>query len=69
MFNRGQLVTTRKQFDGMSLWGQEGSKIWEEKMNSNKLYVVIDDSMMSKRTVMESSGKVYSLFLEFLAEV
>lgn len=67
MFNRGQLVTTRKQFDGMSLWSQEGGKIWEEKMDSGRLYVVIDDSMMSTRIVMESSGKVYSLFLEFLA--
>ena len=51
----------------MSLWSQEGGKIWEEKMDSGRLYVVIDDSMMSTRIVMESSGKVYSLFLEFLA--
>lgn len=66
MFNRGELVRTGEQFDGMSLWDNEGNKAVDRKMDSSRLYLVIDDSMMSTRTVMESCGKVYSLFLEYL---
>ena len=66
MFKKGELVSTCKTFDGLSLWGADGHKLWEEKMDSNKLYVVIGDDRMSTRLVYDSSGKVYSIFLEYL---
>lgn len=66
MFKKGELVSTDKIFNGMSLCDKEGHKIWEEKMDSNKLYVVLDDEMMSSRVVYDSSGKFYSVFLEYL---
>ena len=69
MFKIGELVRTREQFDGMSLWDMQGGKVVERKMDSSRLYLVIDDSKMSTRTVVESCGKVYSLFLEYLKGV
>jgi len=66
MFKKGELVSTDKIFDGMSLCDKYGHKIWEEKMNGNKLYIVLDDEMMSSRVVYDSSGKFYRIFLEYL---
>lgn len=69
MFKIGELVRTHEQFDGMSLWNMQGGKAVDRKMDSSRLYLVIDDSMMSTRTVVESCGNVYSLFLEYLKGV
>lgn len=66
MFKKGELVSTDKNFNGMSLCDKEGHKIWEEKMDSNKLYVIINDEMMSSRLVYGSPGKFYRIFLEYL---
>jgi hypothetical protein len=66
MFKKGALVSTDKTFDGMALCDKDGHKFWDEKMNSDKLYVVVNDEMMSSRLVYGSSGKFYRVFLEYL---
>jgi hypothetical protein len=66
MFKKGELVSTRKEFNGISLWDEVGHKCWDEKMDDSKLYVVIGDDMMSTRLVYSSSGKFYRIFLEYL---
>ena len=65
MFRIGELVKTIEKFDGLHLVDHNGTTL-DQGMNSEILYIIIKDDMLSTRIVVDPFGRLFKMYLEQL---